>query len=109
MQPVELNHLGLGGFHRPHMTRYTHSLMDCRTDAFGIVGAGLMPADRRRESLNSQDNLYILVERDASNEIVTVTASLAGVIFTGYSSVARLQAIDNPNILPQLTRHPLAA
>jgi mannitol 2-dehydrogenase len=109
MQPVELNHLGLGGFHRAHMARYTHSLMDCRADPLGIVGAGLMPADRRRESLNSQDNLYILVERDASNEIVTVTASLAGVIFTGYSSVARLRAIDNPNILPQLTRHPLAA
>ena len=59
-------HLGLGGFHRAHMARYTHDLMERGDDAlgWGIIGAGLMPADRRmQDSLGPQDNLYTLVER----------------------------------------------
>src|SRR5882757_9122868 len=89
-------HLGLGGFHRAHMARYTHNLMDRRPDAvgWGIIGAGLLPADRRmQESLNPQDHLYTLVERDATNETVTVIGSLADVMFAGDFSAALLQAI----------------
>ncbi|PPQ35891.1 mannitol dehydrogenase family protein [Rhodopila globiformis] len=94
-------HLGLGGFHRAHMARYTHNLMERRPDAlsWGITGAGLMPADRRmQESLGPQDNLYTLVERDAAGETVAVIASLANVIFAGDSSAALLDAIDRPQI-----------
>ncbi len=42
-------HLGLGNFHRAHMARYAHDLMERRPDAlrWGIVGAGLLPAGRR--------------------------------------------------------------
>jgi mannitol 2-dehydrogenase len=92
-------HLGLGGFHRAHMARYTHNLMEQRPDAlaWGIIGAGLMPADRRmQESLGPQDNLYTLVERDAAIETVSIIASLADVIFAGDSSTALLDAIDRP-------------
>jgi mannitol-1-phosphate/altronate dehydrogenase len=94
-------HLGLGGFHRAHEARYTHNLMERRPDAlsWGIICAGLLPADRRmQESLRPQDNLYTLVERDASNEIVTVIGSLADVVFAGDSSTALLEAIDKPEI-----------
>ncbi|MFL5287583.1 MAG: mannitol dehydrogenase family protein [Rhodopila sp.] len=94
-------HLGLGGFHRAHMARYSHILMEQRPDArtWGIIGAGLMPADRRmQESLGPQDNLYTLVERDAAGETVSVIASLAGVVFAGESSAALLDAIDRPEI-----------
>jgi fructuronate reductase/mannitol 2-dehydrogenase len=94
-------HLGLGGFHRAHMARYTHTLMEQRPDtlSWGIIGAGLMPADRRmQESLGPQDNLYTLVERDAAGETVSVIGSLAGVIFAGDSSAALLDAIDRPDI-----------
>jgi len=90
-------HLGLGGFHRAHMARYTHDLMGLRADAlgWGIIGAGLLPADRRmRDSLGPQDNLYTLVERDSAAEAVTVIGSLADVVFAGESSVALLRAID---------------
>jgi fructuronate reductase/mannitol 2-dehydrogenase len=92
-------HLGLGGFHRAHMARYTHDLMGRRPDmlGWGIIGAGLMPADRRmRDSLEPQDNLYTLVERSAADEKVTVVGSLARVIFAGESSAALLDAIDQP-------------
>lgn len=94
-------HLGLGGFHRAHMARYTHNLMDRADDAlgWGIIGAGLLPADRKmRDSLQPQDNLYTLIERSATDETVTVIASLAGVVFAGESSAALLDAIDQPSI-----------
>ena len=94
-------HLGLGNFHRAHMARYTHNLMERRPDAlqWGIVGAGLMPGDRRmQESLAPQDNLYTLVERSFTEETVTVVGSLAAVAFAGESSAELLDAIDRPEI-----------
>ena len=94
-------HLGLGGFHRAHMARYTHLLMEKRTDAlaWGIIGTGLLPADRRmRDSLKPQDNLYTLVERDAAGETVAVIGSLADVVFAGESSAGLMDAIDGPLI-----------
>jgi len=94
-------HLGLGGFHRAHMARYTHDLMDRDADArcFGIVGAGLMAGDRRMaESLAPQDCLYTLVERDGASETVTVIGSLCEVVFAGEGSAALLDAIDRPGV-----------
>ncbi len=62
-------HLGLGGFHRAHMARYTHDLMERRPDSAGVghrrrrAAAG-GPADA--ESLAPQDGLYTLVERSGA-------------------------------------------
>ena len=94
-------HLGLGGFHRAHMARYTHDLFERRPDMmqWGIVGGGLMPGDKRMaDSLLPQDRLYTLVERSGTDETMTVIGSLAGVIFAGDSSAALLDAIDSPDI-----------
>ncbi len=94
-------HLGLGNFHRAHMARYVHNLMERRPDAlqWGIIGAGLMPGDRRmQESLAPQDNLYTLVERSFTEETVTVVGSLAAVVFAGESSAALLDMMDRPEI-----------
>jgi len=95
-------HLGLGNFHRAHMARYTHDLMQKRPDdtlQWGIVGAGLMPSDiRMYESLHPQDNLYTLVERDDKEERVGVIGSLADVIFAGESSRALLDVISRPTV-----------
>src|SRR6202041_4065279 len=68
---VGIVHLGLGGFHRAHMARYTHALMqqDPAALCWSIAGAGLLPSDRRMaESLGPQDGLYTLVERSGSGE-----------------------------------------
>jgi mannitol 2-dehydrogenase len=94
-------HLGFGGFHRAHMARYTHDLMERRVDAaeWGIVGVGLLPADVRvRDALASQDALYTLVERQDGDEAATVIGSVCEVIFAGESSQAALDAIDDPAI-----------
>ncbi|MDH7640888.1 mannitol dehydrogenase family protein [Sphingomonas oryzagri] len=89
-------HLGLGGFHRAHMARYTHALMnrDPAALGWGIVGAGLLPADRRiRDALAPQDHLYTLVERDGSGETIEIIGSVADVVFAGEDSTALLDAI----------------
>jgi mannitol-1-phosphate/altronate dehydrogenase len=94
-------HLGLGGFHRAHMARYTHDLMQQHTDAlaWGIAGAGLLPADRRmRESLAPQQGLYTLVERRGTEEMVSVIGAIARVIFAGDGAEPLLAAIDDPAI-----------
>ena len=94
-------HLGLGGFHRAHMARYTHELMERQADAlaFGIVGAGLRPADRAMvDSLTPQDGLYCLVERSGESETASVIGSLAGLAYAGEDSSALLDAIADPRI-----------
>ncbi len=94
-------HLGFGGFHRAHMARYTHDLMELRPDAceWGIVGVGLLPADRRvHEALAPQDALYTLVERQGDGEAATVIGSIQQVIFAGKSAQAALEAIDDPAV-----------
>lgn len=94
-------HLGFGGFHRAHMARYTHDLMERRVDAaeWGIVGVGTLPADVRvRDALEPQDALYTLVERQDGDETATVIGSVSKVIFAGESSRATLDAIDDPAI-----------
>ena len=94
-------HLGLGGFHRAHMARYTHALMERRSDAlaFGIVGAGLRPADKPLlDNLAAQDRLYTLVERNGTNETVTVIGSLAGLAYAGEGTGALLDVIAGPHI-----------
>ena len=94
-------HLGLGGFHRAHMARYTHALMNRSGEAlgWGIIGAGLLPSDRRMaDALTPQDGLYTLVERQGDDECVGVIGSIGEVIFAGEDSVALLDAIDRPTI-----------
>jgi mannitol 2-dehydrogenase len=94
-------HLGFGGFHRAHMARYTHDLMQADPEAvgWGVVGAGLLPADRRMaEALGPQGGLYTLVERDGGSEAVTVIGCIAGLIHAAEDSAALLDAIDAPGV-----------
>lgn len=94
-------HLGLGGFHRAHMARYTHDLMQLQPDArrWGTVGVGMLASDRRMwEALKPQDFLYTLVERQDNQELVSVIGSLCEIIYAGESSANALDAIDNPAV-----------
>ena len=89
-------HLGLGGFHRAHMARYTHDLMnrDRRNLGWGIVGAGLMPSDARlAEALAPQDWLYTLVERDEHTYQAAIVGSLTEVMAAAAEPGRLLDAI----------------
>ncbi len=69
------------------------------TLAYGIIGVGLMPGDRRMaESLTPQDSLYTLVERSGFLRTATVVGSLARVLFAGDGRKELLDAIDQPEI-----------
>lgn len=92
-------HLGLGGFHRAHMARYTHDLMSLDRDArsWGIKGAGLRAADRDLlTALAGQDGLYSLVEREGAGECRVVIGSIVEAIDASESTEALLAAIDAP-------------
>jgi mannitol 2-dehydrogenase len=94
-------HFGLGGFHRAHMARYTHELMEREPDAlgWGILGCLLMPGDRRMsESLVPQDGLYTLVEREGELERVRVIGALAGLADATETSEPLLARLDDPAI-----------
>lgn len=92
-------HIGLGNFHRAHMARYTHALMeeDARALQWGILGAGLLPDDERtRHALVAQDWLYTLVERDNGQERLSLVGSLCGMILAAEDSSHLLDAIVRP-------------
>ncbi len=94
-------HIGLGGFHRAHMARYTHDLMQLDSEAlrFGIIGTGLRESDKSLlDRLAGQDRLYCLLERSGTEETVSVIGSLAGLIYAGAGSGALLEAAADPRI-----------
>ncbi len=94
-------HLGVGGFHRAHMARYTHDLMERSPEAqrWAIVGAGLRPADRAMvEALTPQESLYTLIERDGVSETVSVIGSIRRLIYAGETSAELLDAIDEAGV-----------
>ncbi|HTP75633.1 MAG TPA: mannitol dehydrogenase family protein [Rhizomicrobium sp.] len=94
-------HLGFGGFHRAHMARYTHDLMERQPAArnWGIVGAGLLAGDRKmHEALAPQDGLYTLVERDDRTEKVTVIGAVAQTICSADDPSSLLAAIAGRGI-----------
>ena len=94
-------HIGLGGFHRAHMARYTHDLMELDPTAreWGIIGAGLLPADSRmQEALASQDCLYTLVEREGSVQKATVIGAIREVVSAANDPTALLHAVDRPGV-----------
>lgn len=90
-------HLGLGGFARAHLARYTHDLMEADADArrWGVTGVGLREENGPLiAALAAQDGLYTLTERDDAGARSTVIGSLAGVIDASADTAPVLDAID---------------
>lgn len=73
-------HVGLGNFHRAHQAVYCDELLAQGGDpAWGILGAGVMPADAAmREDLLAQDCLYSVTEQDAEGDAVRVVGVMTG-------------------------------
>ena len=92
-------HIGVGSFHRAHMAHYSHRLMELDPAAldWGILGAGLCEADRHlAAALAPQDWLYTLVERDGTDERLSLIGSLTGHVLADEDSSALLDVIAQP-------------
>ncbi len=95
-------HLGLGGFHRAHMARYTHDLLEADASGvdWGIVGVGLRPADQKLiDALRAQDHLFTLTERAGADEQLTIIGSIIGSILLQDSPAPVLTAVDSARIV----------
>lgn len=92
-------HIGLGGFHRAHMARYTHDLMGRDPDAcaWAIAGAGLRVEDRPLlNTLTAQEGLYTLVEREGATENRVLIGSIIEAIDASRSTSELLKRIGDP-------------
>ncbi|MFT4082784.1 MAG: mannitol dehydrogenase family protein [Nocardioides sp.] len=92
-------HLGVGGFHRAHQARYLDRLMNQGLALdWGIVGVGLLPADRRmRDVLLAQDCLYTVVEKEADGELrPRVVGSIIDYLFAPDDPEAVLRRMADP-------------
>ncbi|UJW75518.1 mannitol dehydrogenase family protein [Rhizobium sp. SL42] len=75
-------HFGVGNFHRAHQAIYLHELFNKGQDLdWAILGAGVMPSDRRmKEKLESQDYLTTVVEQDNNRSAATVTGPMTDIL-----------------------------
>jgi fructuronate reductase/mannitol 2-dehydrogenase len=95
-------HLGLGGFHRAHMARYTHDLLciEPNATAWGIVGAGLRASDQPLlDALAAQNFLYTLIERDADGETIVTPGSIIAGLGPNRGPGALAAALDAARIV----------
>lgn len=91
-------HIGIGGFHRAHMARYTHDLMGRDEDAlqWGITGVGLRASDRPLlNALLTQDGLYSLTEREGQTQRRALVASVLGGLDASQSTETLLALIED--------------
>lgn len=70
-------HMSVGGFHRSHQAVYFDDILSSGSKEWGICGVGLMSGDRENISkLQSQDNLYTVLERNAEYDSARVIGSI---------------------------------
>ena len=90
-------HLGVGGFHRAHLATYVDDLCRAGSTDWGIVGAGLLPADRAMaDALEPQDELYVLVSRGADDTEARVIGSIVDYVLAVDDLDALLDLIAAP-------------
>jgi mannitol 2-dehydrogenase len=91
-------HLGVGGFHRSHLALYLHELAEAGGD-WGIRGIGMLPADRRMQSvLAPQDNLYSLMERASDDTRTQVIGSIVDLVVADEDRAALAAQFADPGI-----------
>jgi mannitol-1-phosphate/altronate dehydrogenase len=89
-------HFGVGKFHRSHQAAYLDRLAESgRCLDWGVVGVGL----RNRlvsDTLEAQDGLYTLVERDRAGESARVIGSITRCLYGPDDPRAVLSALTDP-------------
>jgi len=72
-------HLGPGAFHRAHLAVYTDDALAASGGDWRIIGVSLRSTDMA-DTLNAQNGLYTLIERDGSGSRARLIGSLSHVI-----------------------------
>ena len=94
-------HIGVGNFHRAHLSWYVHRLMQ-RGGAhdWGIIGAGVMENDRAmRQTLLAQDCLTTLIELDPDHgRAAEIIGPMIDYVPVEADNAALIQAIADPRI-----------
>ncbi|SDL95643.1 mannitol dehydrogenase family protein [Aliiruegeria lutimaris] len=93
-------HVGLGNFHRAHQAIYIDDLLARGgSEEWGILGAGVMPADAQmRDGLKAQDCLYTVLEQDASGDKGRVIGSMTDFAPVSPNHEGILRAMASPSI-----------
>lgn len=81
-------HFGVGNFHRAHQAVYLDRLFSKGLGRdFAIIGAGVMPADKKaREIMAAQDFLTLVVEQSADASDARVTGPMVDYIEPGQTA-----------------------
>ncbi|CAN5140553.1 mannitol dehydrogenase family protein [soil metagenome] len=91
-------HIGVGGFHRAHLATYVDELCSAGHTSWGIVGSGVLPADRRMaDVLEHQDGLYALITRSSHATLVRVIGSIVDYIHASPETGALIHRIAHPD------------
>ena len=91
-------HLGVGGFHRAHLARYTDEVA-ADGGRWGITGVGLLATDRRMaDVLHAQDHLYTLVERDSEGSRPRIVGSIVDYKLAADDTAAFAQLVADPDV-----------
>ena len=91
-------HMSLGGFHRSHQALYTDDVLNI-DNSWGICGIGMMPDDLdNTQILNSQDNLYTVLERSAEMDVGRVIGSIREVMHAPSSPADVINKLSDPAI-----------
>ncbi|MDB0032544.1 mannitol dehydrogenase family protein, partial [Alphaproteobacteria bacterium] len=94
-------HIGVGNFHRAHLSWYLHRLMQKGMDLdWAIIGSGVTEYDiPMREKLASQDFLTTLIELDPEgNRSCEIVGSMIDYVAVEKNNQPLIQAMSQPNI-----------
>lgn len=69
-------HLGFGAFHRAHQGLYTSEMLEATNSDWGICEINLFGGEDLVNNLREQDHLYSVLEKDAENPIVKISAAV---------------------------------
>lgn len=91
-------HVGVGGFHRAHMSHYNHELAQLGS-RWGVRGLGLMAADAEmRDALAAQDHLYTLTQKADDVRTTVVVGSIVDYVFAAGDVARAASIIAEPSV-----------
>ena len=94
-------HIGVGNFHRAHLSWYTHCLMQKdRAHNWAIIGSGVTEYDiQMREKLKNQDYLTTLIELDPKgNQSCEIIGPMIDYVPVEVNNFSLIRTMSDPKI-----------